>query len=364
MEWTRPEYGRSKIGAAGKILAGRNQPHGGMSRAQALDIAGNWRSSHGYPLHVAYCRLRDRVRKNHPEAIVAQRLKRLRSIVGKLQVQPTMQLPNMYDLGGCRAVVDTLDGVREIVSLYENKPLRALKIVGKKDYIATPREDTGYRSMHLVLEYQSDRESHGVYNGCKVEMQVRTRLQHIWATAVEIVDTFKNQKLKSGLGDPEWQSFFRCLAAVLDDFEPPVRRGRELISYIHAFELSEYLEKLNVINVMSGIHAALPYTEKPAVAGKQAFILVLDSRGATTTITGFGIEETASKEYLRLEKEHFDDPDVQVVLASAGAVKNLRRAYPNYYLETAELISLLHRVVKRLDEVHAKYEGMSIEDLA
>ena len=328
MEWTRPEYGKSKIGAAGKILAARKQPHEGMSLTHALDIAGNWRSSHGYPLHVAYCRLRDRVRKNHPDAIVAQRLKRLRSIVAKLQVQPTMQLANMYDLGGCRAVVDTLEDVREIVSLYEAKPLKALKIVGKKDYIETPRKDTGYRSVHLVLEYQSDRESHSVYNGCKVEMQIRTRLQHIWATAVEIVDTFKSQKLKSGLGDPEWQSFFKCLAAVLDDFEPPVRRGRELISYIHALELSEYMKTLNVIHVIAGIHAALPYTEKPDVAEAQAFLMVLDSKTEKTKIAGLGIEESASKEYLRLEKEHFDNPNVQVVLASAGAVKKPSQGIP------------------------------------
>ena len=42
----------------------------------------------------------------------------------------------------------------------------------------------------------------------KVELQLRTRLQHAWATANEIVGTFRREELKSGEGGPDWLRYF------------------------------------------------------------------------------------------------------------------------------------------------------------
>jgi hypothetical protein len=108
MPWTKPRNGRARVTAAGKVISGRREPSDDLDMDSALSIAGNWRSSHGYPLHVFKTMLRGRAKKVDPRALVAQRLKRLPSIITKLQRFRAMQLSTMQDLGGCRAVVRTV----------------------------------------------------------------------------------------------------------------------------------------------------------------------------------------------------------------------------------------------------------------
>ena len=60
-------------------------------RADALslepvnDVISNWRSSHSFPLNTLQVRLREKAKSIHGSAIVAQRLKRVPSIIQKLQ---------------------------------------------------------------------------------------------------------------------------------------------------------------------------------------------------------------------------------------------------------------------------------------
>jgi len=66
MPWTKPLCGKTKVDAAGDIIAGRKQATEEITLDKALDIAGNWRSSHGYPLHVVWTSLRNRPEKWTP----------------------------------------------------------------------------------------------------------------------------------------------------------------------------------------------------------------------------------------------------------------------------------------------------------
>ena len=43
----------------------------------------------------------------------------------------------------------------------------------------------------------------------KIELQIRTKLQHDWATTLEVVELFTGQALKSNRGSDDWKSFFR-----------------------------------------------------------------------------------------------------------------------------------------------------------
>jgi len=140
MAWTEPEHSKSRVKSAGKILSGRKLPHEGMSLDMAMDVVGNWRSSHGCPLQPAYVTLRNRARKLDDQSIIAQRLKRMPSIKGKIQREHTMPLSNMQDLGGCRAIVHSLANVRSLVETYRGRPPDTLRIDWdkSKDYINTP----------------------------------------------------------------------------------------------------------------------------------------------------------------------------------------------------------------------------------
>ena len=52
-----------------------------------------------------------------------------------------------------------------------------------------------------VLRYKNKLVPH--HDDLRIEMQIRTKLQHIWATAVETMGTFLGQALKSRQGDQQ-----------------------------------------------------------------------------------------------------------------------------------------------------------------
>jgi ppGpp synthetase/RelA/SpoT-type nucleotidyltranferase len=129
--------------------------------------------------------LRSMVRSEQCDVEVSQRLKRVPTILDKLLREPTMQLANMQDLGGCRAVLNSIGEVRRVQRrLVRNRP--PLRV---SDYIAEPRA-SGYRGVHVVVEY----------DGRAVEVQLRTQVMHEWAITVERVGGRLGEDLKSGDG--------------------------------------------------------------------------------------------------------------------------------------------------------------------
>lgn len=192
--WKEVEYSRSKIIKAGKIV--RKNESTPEQISVATSVIDNWRAAHAYPLHVIYMHLRG-MSKDRDDIIVAERLKRLDSIINKLKRQPTMSLWEMQDLGGCRFIVPTVAEVYSYAEQYKNSRIRH-KLVNTYDYVASPKT-SGYRSLHLVFQFQSDTESKQSYNqNMMIEIQFRTHLQHVWATAVETIGLFTKYLLVFG----------------------------------------------------------------------------------------------------------------------------------------------------------------------
>jgi putative GTP pyrophosphokinase len=182
-----PKYSKKHVSRAGSVLV-----EGGASsdeRSHAFGVLNHWRTCHAYPINTFQATLRSRLLKVCRSALVAQRLKRTPSIIKKLQLNPGMQLARMQDIGGLRAVVETVQQIRELESLFK-KSRSSHELVREDDYISTPK-DSGYRSLHLVCRYKST--SSPEYNGLCIELQIRTKLQHAWATAVETIGTFLDQ---------------------------------------------------------------------------------------------------------------------------------------------------------------------------
>ena len=106
--WKSVEYSTSQIKKAGSIIRSADEKSENWSNA--IDVTDNWRASHAYPMHIIYTHLRA-MANNREDIIVAERLKRLNSIIQKLSREPSMNLWTMQDLEGCRFIVPTLDEV-------------------------------------------------------------------------------------------------------------------------------------------------------------------------------------------------------------------------------------------------------------
>lgn len=340
MSWTSPIYSRRDVNLAGAQLIKVNT---WLDYQQALGIINNWRSSHSFPLNAFSTTLRGRAKQIDPHAIIAQRLKRLSSISAKLLRFPDMRLSQMQDIGGCRAVVKNVKDVGKLVALYKKSvaknPSKRHDFVHEKDYIATPKCD-GYRSVHLIYRYRSRAKKHAVYNGLKIELQLRSRLQHAWATAVETASTFTGQHLKSNIGDECWKRFFALMGSELAARErtalvPGTPTDREEL----LTELRGLVDKLQVSTVLMGWGQAVGIvTEKAKEA--HSFLLVLDANAKTIKIIGFSRDELAkaSAEYLKAEEENSSKSWMQTVLVTVDSVALLRSAYPNYYLDTSAFL--------------------------
>lgn len=86
-----------------------------------------------------------------------------------------------------------------------------------------------------------------LFNGLKVEVQVRTQLQHAWATAIEAVGIFTKQALKSNQGDQDWLRFFALMVTGIAAIEQcPAVPNTPLTKYDLIKELKPLADKLHV----------------------------------------------------------------------------------------------------------------------
>ncbi|MDO8460691.1 MAG: RelA/SpoT domain-containing protein [Nanoarchaeota archaeon] len=355
MVWTKPKgFSKSKIDWAGNVLI--SETSSTEEKENALEILDNWRAIHRYPMHIFKKRLKGVSKKIDKEALAVQRLKRLPSILKKLQRKyygnnPTMNLSQMQDIAGCRVVMSNVELAKRLYKESYIKGDLKHKKVNEKDYITYPKED-GYRSIHLIYRYKSDKEGKKDYNGLLVEVQIRSKLQHLWATAIETVDFFTRQAIKSNEGQREWIYFFRLVSSAFAIMEntslvpnTPTDE-KELYSQIKKKE-----EELQVIRVMSGWAQAVQVFEKASKErpNLRFFLLELDIAGEKLNITGYpkGQEEKGISDYAKAEKRNQGKKEYDVVLVGVDATNDLRKAYPNYFADTNEFLENLKKILNK-----------------
>lgn len=351
MAWEKPKYNKQEINLSGKVLI--NNKRSAEEKDRAIIVLDNWRAAHGYPLHIFQMTLKKKAHKVDKNALISQRLKRVPAIVYKLQREyggrkPSMKLYQMQDIGGCRAVLADIKSARELYESYLKGDLKH-KPTNKKDYITNPKPD-GYRSLHLVYGYNSDKNKKE-FNGLLIEVQIRSRLQHIWATAVETAGFLTRQAIKSNEGGPEWADFFKLMGSAFAKMEncPTVpntpESKEELISAIKDKE-----KEINFIDKMESWSSAVEFINREVKSNvkKKAkfFLLELDILGKKTMIKKYTEkeEEKAIEDYSTLEKRHLGSKDYDIVLVGAENLSDLKKAYPSYFLDIVEFLRHLKRI--------------------
>lgn len=342
MSFAKPEYSKNQINRAGDILI---SDAASLSERNFADLVlTNYRAAHGYPINTFQATLRAKLKVVDDKAIVAQRLKRTPSIVVKLKRFEGMKLARMQDIGGLRAVVSSVARVRKLESSYRDSRF-SHELVSSKDYLAEPKVD-GYRGIHLIYRYANPKAAE--YDGLSLELQIRTRLQHAWATAVETMGTFLGQALKSGQGEEQWREFFAIASAALADLEKttpvPGFEGcftQQIYERLHASE-----QRLRVLEKLSGFAIATDQiTTERGLGGYH--LITLDSVKRTVSIRPFPVArlEEANVAYAAIEARTKSGEPVEAVLVSAGPVESLRKAYPNYFLDTQVFVRQIQRFI-------------------
>ena len=277
---------------------------------------------------------------NRNRIIISQRLKRLPSIIGKLKRFPELRLSRMQDLAGARIILPNIKDTEEVANylknkVYKQKDKNNFLFVREKNYILEPKED-GYRSIHQIFKYQGKKESQ--LEGYQIELQIRTRLQHQWATSVEIIDSIKQQSLKTGGGDAYYREFFKLSSKLMEyiEFKKDMNEISDKIK-----RLSDLDKEFNILKTLSSLRVVTKELE--GIKSKEYLILILDYKGNTVRYIPV-FEENISRDYLMYEQEYKGENN-NVVSVSVENLKNLKKAYPNYFLDAREFVTTIEKYI-------------------
>ncbi len=343
-------YSGKQINRAGELLAQENPLSNDPSGyEQAMEILSYWRSCHEGPLNQAVELLSASAQKFDHKAVVAKRLKRTPSIVGKLCRFSGMKLKNMQDIGGCRAILSNEKRVQKLVR--ELKQKMNFRI---KDYISDPKSD-GYRSIHLVGDF-----SNGHGSAMPIEIQVRTHAQHSWATAVEIIDLFTGQAIKANRGSGDWRNFFLSASdqlALIEDITlyNQISQSKLVEELLNRYEdrrdimkhkaitssaatLYRLGEKLGILDRFSAFAVSLKAVDDHLTSTSAGYALLeIDTIRNQISASTYENEQfhVAADAYLTAEKKAAISKGVVVALVSADAVGGIREAYPNYFADSS-----------------------------
>jgi hypothetical protein len=275
-----------------------------------------------------------------------------------------MSLTQMQDIGGCRAIMPTVADALALVALYlRPSSMKAKLLKSPNDYVASPKDD-GYRSVHLVYKYHTDSLRYKIFEGHRIEIQIRSFPQHIWATAVEMLLTFTGIPIRAPVGAynalprdlreiTQWRQFFKLMANAIAEREgqpsiPSTPTGLQLL-----YDLRHLAYVLNVADVLTAWSKLIGWHEmrndrQPGtliLEGSQ-FLLQLDPITHSLNITPFEDSRLAFNAYMEAEKNSRQVPSTNIVLVAVDSLEQLREAYPNYYGDTAAFISLLNEIVR------------------
>jgi putative GTP pyrophosphokinase len=333
----KSNYTKADIDRAGNTLGGRVVP--GFSQDKALLILADFRALHAHPMKMFHVLLRRKLKGIDDSALVSRRLKRAPSIIRKLRIQKKMALSQMQDIAGLRVVFSTLNDVYKLKSVleYTEKQIAFKSALIKEfDYIRSPK-DSGYRSLHLVYKYGKNLSPE--YQS-RIEIQIRTTIQHAWATAVEVIGAFLNQPLKQSFGEKKYLDLFREISICLSMLENNQVDRRFFEGTV------KKIDEVKLDDLLKGFSVATKQVDQDKNKTGKYYLVVLDFRRKVVTVNRYPESKLseANKLYAEMEKIYLRDRNINIVLVSVDNLNNLKKLYPNFFLDS-------HEFIKYVDEI-------------
>lgn len=339
--WKTCEYTQRQVNDAGKVVCLEEATL--EEKEHAVEIIDNWRAAHAYPLQIFYMHLH-RITKGTDDVIVVQRLKRLDSILKKIERNPKMNLWGMQDLGGCRVIVSNVDQVYEFARKLKESRIRHI-YKREYDYIQNPKS-SGYRSLHFVYQFHSDQRD--TYNkNILIEIQFRTHLMHAWATAVETMGIYIKQALKAGEGDEHIKRFFVLASSLLALRENlPVAENTSNNKADLVNEIKSIDSVHHILARLDAIRFAIENGDMRKIGKGGYFLLKLNYETNELKINSYKPSEVddANKDYTTIES--LKNPVVDAVLVRAESFSTLKSAYPNYFGDISEFINIMRTYIE------------------
>lgn len=339
-------------GSKGRVNKAGDRVSVGNQTDEDLEIIDEWRSAHKAVLNTFQASLR--MRTQYTQVVVAQRHKRKNTIFDKLTRYPGMKLSRMDDVAGCRLIFPNVASLQEFRSSFHKAKFKhQLKNdPNKYDYLINPKK-TGYRGIHDVYEYDVRSSSNAHLKGLLIELQYRTKIQHAWATTVEVIGHITNSQPKFERGDERYQRAMvyasEILARAHEDMPGPVPEisNNDLIALFDEVDEEIHLTRsLGGLNQVRTVHSA-----------KKNAILIFDKEG-NLSIESYS---SATEALLRLFEIEKKSPDLDVVLVRADTSDEVRFAYKNYFSDATDFLALLRQGKKKIGSRTRRFTGRAGE---
>ncbi len=330
-----PGGSKSKVNEAGARV------RAGTFNYDDLKTIEEWRASHRAVLNTFQAILRTRTKNT--KVIVAQRHKRRNTIIGKLKRYPKMQLARMDDVAGCRVIFPSLKELNEFRSKIHKARFKHKRKndPNKYNYILNPKK-TGYRGIHDVYSYDVNSASGRNLKGLLVEIQYRTKVQHAWATAVEVIGFITESQPKFEEGDTRYQYAMALASEILARSYEDMRGTYANID--DSKLVKDFLDiddELGLLKTFKGLNSV-----KTSINDKKNTILIFSPDG-NLEIKSYRDATEALRVLFKLE-ENLTNSDV--VLVKADSSEEVRYAFKNYFTDAKDFIKYIEKGCEKLSQ--------------
>lgn len=319
---------KSRIDKAGRSLA---HPAGLTIEAMELEEDfDEYRISHLEPLSLTTLELQSWLHDYGGSYYIAQRVKRKPQIVRKLR-RLSVRLTQLQDIGGCRIIVEKNEDVDKLIAFIKGNVSRFESFLLKRvtDYREKGRDETGYRSAHLLLER----------DGRALELQVRSRIQHYWAESIERTSVIYGRHLKEQEGDQAVIEYFRLLSDAFYEIESgrdPSVQSKVMLDRMRekAQQIIYESDKNRIFDSRVNEDIVQTLTNKQgSYGGLINWIMVFNwNSGDFVTWDVVGREAKSAKlKYTQYESQFSSEDGFEVVMIGSSDIATIRQTHSHYF---------------------------------
>lgn len=322
-------HSKSKIDRSGTALA-QDSYRSDDDFFELDEVFDDYRKAHLQPLTELTLGLQNWLTDFGASYYIAQRLKRKPQILRKLN-RLHVRLTQLQDIGGCRIIVNENKDVSKLRRFIEQKVQldSDFTIIRKTDYREKGRDTTGYRALHILVNH----------SGYKLELQIRSNIQHYWAESIERTSVIYGHYLKEEEGAHEVIAYFKHLSDVFYEIES----GRNPTPHqkLSIDKLRKSAEKIIVESdtnrifdsyVNEDIIKKLAEVESRA-SGFNNWIMVFDwNTGSFITWDRVGRDpDKAVDAYRRYEQQFTSAYGFEVVMIGSSDISTVQKTHSHYF---------------------------------